>query len=76
MASAIWLALDSKESAVGIMQESSDALRAIRRTLAATFADPELLLGRMKADQGLDADLLAAGKRLREVMLWAEGGRY
>ena len=73
VASAIWLALDNKDSAVGIMQETSDALRVMRRTLAATLADPELLLRRMKADEGRDADLLAAGKRLREVMLWSEG---
>ncbi len=75
MASAIWLALGNKNAAVGIMRDTSDGLRAVRRTLAATFADFELLLRRMKADQGHDADLLAVGKRLQEAMLWSKGGR-
>jgi len=73
LASAIWLALDNKNAAMGIIRETSDALQAMRRNLAAALADPELLLRRMKADQGRDADLLATGKRLREVIFGLEG---
>jgi hypothetical protein len=72
-ASAIWLALDNQAAAAGIMRETADSLESMRRKLASTLIDPELMLRRIKVDEGQDAKLLAAGARLREAMLWSSG---
>ena len=41
--------------------------------LASALGDPELMLRRIKADDGQDAKLLEAGDRLKEVILWCKG---
>lgn len=68
VASAIWIALGNREAAAAVTRESAEALQAWRRKLAGVLMDPELLLRRAKADEGRDADLLAAGQRLQAAM--------
>jgi hypothetical protein len=74
VASALWMALDNKAGASAIMLEAADSIESMRRRLASTLSDPELMLRRIKLDEGQDANLVAAGARLREAMLWS-GGR-
>jgi hypothetical protein len=73
VASAIWIALDNQHSAATVMRESAEALEAMRRKLASVLGDPEFLLRRMKADEGCDAELQTAGRRLESAMQWSIG---
>ncbi len=68
VASAIWMALDSRDAAAEVTRESAEGLQAIRRRLHAVYSDPEFLLRRMKADAGRDDALLLAGRRLEGAM--------
>lgn len=68
VASAIWMALDSEDVAAEVTRESADGLQAIRRRLHAVYSDPELLLRRMRMDEGRDDALLLAGRRLESAM--------
>jgi predicted metal-binding protein len=68
VASAIWIALDSQHEAAKVTRETAEALRSMRRKLSTVLADPEFLLRRMKTDEGRDAALQAAGRRLQSAM--------
>lgn len=68
VASAIWISLDSQHTAATVTRESAEALQSMRRKLASVLADPEFLLRRMKADEGRDDHILAAGRRLEAAM--------
>jgi hypothetical protein len=74
VASAFWLALDNKAGALATMLDAGDSIKSMRRRIASTLSDAEFMLRRIKLDEGQDANLLAAGARLRETMLWS-GGR-
>ena len=73
VASAIWIALDNQHNAATVTRASAEVLHSIRRQLASVLADPEFLLRRMKADEGRDGELQAAGMRLRNAMQWSIG---
>lgn len=72
-ASAIWLSLDATHAASSLLYEAADAIQTMRRKLSGALEDPELMLRRMRADRGRDAELVAAGRRLRDIELWARG---
>ena len=60
-------------AAARIMQETADRLEAMRGRLASALGDPELMLRRVKMDEGQDAELRAAGARLKQAILWSRG---
>jgi predicted metal-binding protein len=68
VASAIWIALDNQHAAAKVTRETAEALQSMRRRLSTVLADPEFLLRRMKTDEGRDAALQAAGRRLQSAM--------
>jgi hypothetical protein len=55
------------------MREAADTVDAVRRKMALTFTDAELLMRRIRADEGQDAALIEAGDRLRNAGLWSIG---
>jgi hypothetical protein len=73
VASAICLSLNNEMAAAHIMQETADRLEAMRGRLASALSDPELMLRRVKMDEGQDAELRAAGACLKEAILWSRG---
>jgi len=68
VASAIWIALDNPHAAAALTRESAEVFDSMRRKLSTVLADPEFLLRRMKADEGCDDELRAAGRRLQSAM--------
>jgi hypothetical protein len=68
IASSIWIALDSRQEAMTITNEAANALQSVRRKLGTVLTDPELLLRRMKLDEGLDDELQATGRRLQSAI--------
>lgn len=73
VASAIWIALNSRGAAATVMQESAEALQSTRRKLASVFSDPELMQRRMRAGGGNDDKILIAAQRLQSAMHWSAG---
>jgi hypothetical protein len=68
VASAIWIALGNQNVAAAVTRESAEVFKSMRRKISTVLADPKFLLRRMKADEGRDDELRAAGRRLQSAM--------